>query len=514
MRLPAWRPIALDDIPVFDKLYQYLQHNSALMPDRLAVANFGGESLTHKELIARVNSMHALIVKSGLEPGGVVATWSHPTIEAWIVFLATVKAGGVWLGLNPKYRPNELAYVLGDSKPSILFAWRSIDGRKFSEAFGAGSESFAGVVRWLDEPAESTNFELADASSPKEPCLLVYTSGTTGQPKGALLTQRGLVTCSRTQCHHYGEAGGKVVNPLPINHVGAICDTGTTTLVAGSAQIFMEHFDPDAIVQAIESEGLTSLGGVPTMLQMVLASPLFKQVDKRSLQRVLWSGAPMPAPIADQLATLGLPMTNFYGMTETTGSITFTAPDAQLDELLETVGYPEDAYEVRIANAGSDGEAKRGGVGEIQVRSPGVFHSYLGRPEATKDAFTEDGWFKTGDLGAVDPAGRITLRGRAKEMFKSGGYNVYPSEVEAAIEAFDEVVAAVVVSRSDPKYFEVGHAFLLLNDAAPVDLSELKDRLSEVLANYKVPKTFEVLTEFPLLPVGKVDRKALKSRAS
>lgn len=523
--LPTWNRVPLKDIPDFDSCEAYLAHYASVMPGGEACVDLGGERYTHAALYQRVQQLKHGLLAQGIQPGDRVATLSVPHSNAWISFLAAASTGAVWVGLNPRYTRDELGYVIEDAQPKIILAAPSIGDRSYLDdlkaiapdqfgaqhiyLYGEAQEGFQSVATLhSDDKAEPQAFN-TDA-----PCLLVYTSGTTGKPKGALLKQSGLLACSRVQAHHYGSQRGRALNPLPINHVGAVCDTGTTLLVSGSTQVFVDDFDPERINKAFGEEKITNWGGIPTMFQLQMSHPSFQDMDRSHVRRIMWSGAPMPIELAKKLAHFGLPMHNFYGMTETTGSICFTAPDAQIDELVNTVGRPEPSYDVRIADHVSEKECGIGEVGEIQVRGPGVFASYLNRPEATAKAFNDDGWLKTGDLASKDDAGCLRLSGRLKEMFKSGGYNVYPNEVEAALERLEGITTAVVVSVPDPLFHEVGHAFVQAEPGKTWSAQTFKSVLSSTLANYKIPKYFTLTDDFPMLPIGKVDRQLLKQQAS
>lgn len=524
--VPAWTPTPLAAIPDYPRLIDYCDHYARIDPEGDAVIDLDGARYSHAAFADRVHRLAAGLRGIGIRPGDRVATLSPPHSDAWLAFLATAAIGAVWVGLNPRYTLDELRYVVGHARPALILARKTIGTRDFLADLQALQAEFApacGVCLFDGAagpfPGSDVLFEFGaqhagPAVDPAEPCLLVYTSGTTGKPKGALLRQSGLVACSRVQAHHYGMAGGRSLNPLPINHVGSICDTATTILVQGGAQIFVDEFDPGRLLAAFARERITVWGGVPTMFQMIMAHPAFDPACLADVRRIAWSGAPMPRAVAEHLARFGLPMHNFYGMTETTGSICFTSPDADLDQLVDTVGLPEPSYELRIADPDRGTVCADGEVGEIQVRSPGVLHSYLDAPDATRAAFAEEGWFRTGDLGLRDAGGCIRLCGRSKEMFKSGGYNVYPLEIEAVLEAHDEVAVAVVVSRPDPVFHEVGHAFVVPVPGASPSPEALKDHARRHLANYKMPKSFTLTDDLPILPVGKVDRAALRRRAA
>jgi acyl-CoA synthetase (AMP-forming)/AMP-acid ligase II len=532
MQLPTWTPIARDAVPIFPALMDYVRHFAQTTPDIEAAVDLGGERLSYRSLAERIYELQAGLLANGFRHGDVVATLAPSSVNAWITLLATIDLGGTWVGLNPRYTLDELRHIVGDANPRFIFAQVQIGEREYSSdlqilqtendtlksvfLFGGGRSQFTSVgdlIAWKKAIAPKQIAAHRSLVSPENPCLLVYTSGSTGLPKGALLKQSGLVACSRVQAHHYGAMQSRVLNPLPINHVGWICDTCTTTLVTGGTLVFVEQFDPGAMLAAFGSERITTWGGIPTMFQYMLGHPSMKTADLSHITRILWSGAPMPMPIAEALTSLGLPMHNFYGMTETTGSITFTDPNCSLDIAVNTIGRPEASYSLRMADANTGQVCAIGEVGEIQVKSPGVFHAYLNAPEATAEAFTSDGWFRTGDLAEELPDGNYALRGRLKEMFKSGGYNVYPREIEAVLETMPGVAAACVVAMDDPVFHEVGYAFIVAEPGVELTPPTLDSYAREHLANFKIPKTFKILAELPLLPIGKVDRAALKQMA-
>ena len=533
MTLPVWTPIARDAVPNFPKLMDFVVHFAAVTPDAEAAVDLGGLRLTYKALADRVHELQAGLIANGLRHGDAVATLAPSSIDAWVTLLAVVDLGGVWVGLNPRYTLDEMRHVVSDAKPRFILARSQVGDRDYCDdlhtlqaendalksifLFGGASARFSAVgdiIAWNQSVSPEQIAAHRAAADPESPCLLVYTSGSTGLPKGALLKQSGLVACSRVQAHHYGADSGRTLNPLPINHVGWICDTCTTTLVTGGTLIFVEQFDPNAMLAAFGAERIATWGGIPTMFQYMLADPAIDRSDFSHIKRILWSGAPMPMPIGQALTKFGLPMHNFYGMTETTGSITFTDPDCSLDTAVNSIGRPEHSYSLRIANADTEIECVVGEVGEIQVRSPGVFHSYLNAPEATAAAFTSDGWFRTGDLAEELPDGNYTLRGRLKEMFKSGGYNVYPREVEIVLEAMPGVALACVVAVNDPLFHEVGFAYVMPELGAKLTSEDIAAHARAHLANYKIPKTFEISSDLPFLPIGKVDKSELKRRAA
>ena len=512
MSASAWKQVPRADIPRFDTLMQYVQHYAERTPAAVAVTDYGGDSLTYADLPEAVRDIQGRLITAGVEPGDVVATLAPPSIDHWLTFLAAADLGAVWLGLNPRYRFDELRDIFTVARPKAMFAREVIGARDYSDDTLRLEQEFE--VERLSSAPVSIPAEPVRPDDPAQPCVLVFTSGSTGKPKGVLLHQSGLVSCGRISAHHYGHRGAVALNPLPINHVGCIVDIGVTALVMGGTQVFLEEFVPSTYMDALVSMQATLLGGVPAMLLYLMTVPEFWNADLSKVQRIIWSGGAMPRTGADVLASLEKPMHNFYSLTETTGGFTFTAPDADVNQLVETVGFPDPEWVVRIADPVSAEERGTDEVGEIQVRGPGVLHSYLGDPKATADAFTSDGFFKTTDLGVRHADGTVSLAGRLKEMFKTGGYNVFPRQVEEAIETLPGVIMATVVAVPDDMLGEVGVAFVTAVPGSALDEEDLRRRLKERLASYKIPKRFISVDEPPLLPSGKVDRAALSALAS
>jgi len=300
-----------------------------------------------------------------------------------------------------------------------------------------------------------------------------------------------------------------VLNYFPINHVGCVADVSCPTLVAGGTLVFMERFDAERSLQLVERERITLLMSVPSVFQLQLDHPAFGRYDLSSVEMIIWEGAAIPAPIAQRLRDWCPRLATNYGLTESVGAITVVAPTDDLSRLVDTVGGPSKDIEVRLVDA--DGHVVEGeGEGEIQARSAFNMLGYWNNPEATAAAF--DGrWLRTGDLGRRSADGTYRIVGRLREMYKSGGYNVYPREVEDVIEKLDGVSLAVVVSVPDPLWQEVGVAFVIPRGA--VTAEAILDHCRANLANYKIPKRVVLADELPLLPIGKVDRKGLQQRA-
>ncbi|MEO1240905.1 MAG: class I adenylate-forming enzyme family protein [Pseudomonadota bacterium] len=505
------------DIPDFSYLLDYLDHYTEHTPDSDAAIDLGGRRLTYAMLRKEVDTVMRSLAMSDCHRGDRVAVLAGPSVDFWVAFLAIVSAGYVFVGLNPRYTNREISAAVKRADARLVLA----DGQ-FTHATPSLSESGVavaiyspgGLAQAITDVAAGRELRARDfpSNNPDEASLLVFTSGSTGEPKGAMLSETGLIQCSRVQAFHYCGFNERAFNCLPINHVGAICDIATTLLIMGGAQIFAP-FDPALLWANLKREKVTSIGGVPTMLQMMFMHEKMHPDELHHVRRILWSGAMLPRALGEQLSTFGLPMKSFYGMTETTGSVTFTPSDASLEDLLATIGVPDQRYHVRIADPATNRLRNQGAVGEVQVRSPGVMIGYLNDSAATSAAFSNDGWFKTGDLASERSDGALQLSGRLKEMFKSGGYNIYPREIELALETMSGVALASVVPVTDPMYSEVGFAFIVPDGSTPVDKKKVLDHLQTRLANFKRPKHVEILLDPPILANGKIDRHALEERA-
>jgi acyl-CoA synthetase (AMP-forming)/AMP-acid ligase II len=494
-------------------------------PEREVIV-FGELRLSYRQMAAYAEGLAGHLLNLGIRPGDRVAVMISPRPEALISLLSVWMIGAIWVGINPRYHKEEQRHVLKDSQAVALLSILS-DGKKDLEPDLAGHQAeFAlplirfGRTFWskdlpgMDDrvgPGELWEKGLSDIRGDL-PAVVIYTSGSTGQPKGALITHNGLAFRSWTMFQdRFPLPRIRQLMDLPVNHIGALASGVGLALAAGGLLIFSESFDPEKTLKTIESERLDVLGGVPAMLSRIVNHPLFGSTDLSSLRYVSWGAGPMNEN--DLRALLTATTATFsqqYGSTETNGPICYTPPTRDLDILLGTTGKPDPRLELRIAGE-DDRPVPAGTDGEVQVKMPYPFAGYLNNPEATQAAFTHDGYLHTGDLALIRDDGYLVFRGRRKEMFKSGGFNVYPREVEMALEAHPSIKAAAVIGTSDPTWGEVGHAFVeLCNPENPEDILHwCKARL----ANYKVPKAITVMGALPRLTVEKVNRSRLKEIA-
>ncbi|WP_072382831.1 class I adenylate-forming enzyme family protein [Novosphingobium sp. NDB2Meth1] len=467
--------------------------------------------LTYAQLAERITALAEVLSQHGLRAGDRVAFLGAPGAAFLISELATHKAGGVWLGLNPRYTARELLHVVADSRPALIVAEGANDLTALHSALDevADRPSVQVIASVDDLPQVPQLCASAPLLDPRI-ALLVYTSGTTGVPKGAMLTHEGTVAAARLYAARYGHEGLRTLLNLPINHVGALIDLVSPALACGGTLVTMPTFDPAAIPAVLEAERISILGQVPAMHLAIDAAGGYNLARLPHLRHLVWSGAAMPRSWIEARMSAPVELSTCYGQTECTGSITFTRPGASVEELADTVGAPAEPGDLRVVL--SDGSAAPSGeVGEIQLRGPLLMAGYAGLDAATRETITPEGWLRTGDLGCLDEEGRLRLVGRLKEMYKSGGHNVYPREVETVLEEHPAVAAAAVIAMPDTRWQEVGWAFIIAR--AEVTADEILAHARERLANYKVPKQIVVRPELPMLPIGKIDKRALRQAA-
>lgn len=505
-------------------IHDLLDHRVRSHPDAPAIVD-DTTQLTNRELAERVDRVASALLAHGVAKGDRVATLAPPSLDFWVTYLASVSIGAIWHGLNPVYREREFAYLLGDAKPRIVFVRSPFDDRVYDTelqdidddvqqfvTIGTPTGEAVALDRFLEAsvPAEVLQRRRARVR-PEDVAVIVYTSGTTGNPKGAMLSQGTITQSALVNRDWMGDRLRSTVCAAPINHVGALNNVCMNVFAAGGRIIFHPRVDLAALGRIREREQPTYLVTSPTGFMMTMSAPGF---DPRKLSHtalIVCGGATTPHAILEAWAPIGCPIVSVYGQTETCGIITHTDLDAPLVDVADTIGRPIPGAECRVARQdGSD--CAIGETGELQFRGPFVMSGYYGKPDATAEAFTADGFLRTGDLGYARDDGNLVFVGRLKEMFKSGGYNVYPLEIEQAIASHPDVLLAAVLPTPHPLYQEVGHAFVMPRPGCSIDETSLRDYLKARIANYKVPKSFSIDAALPLLPNGKVDKQALKAR--
>ena len=501
--------------------------HAAREPDREAAVH-GATRLTYRDLDQTMARWAKALLAAGVSRGDRVASLTPPSTEWLGIVLGATEIGAIWTGYHPRYRMPELRHVTQLAEPTVLIAFRRIHGRDYAEELTTLKRESSSVrcLAMLDEPLEggamaSELLAAGDARSDRDldtarravglddTAVLIFTSGTTGRPKAAMIRHRTLLIGAAVENEHWPMDRPRLLHMMPVNHIAGVGMTGVFGLYAGGTLVFQDRFDPGELLRLLEEERIDHLLGSPVQLHMMAHHPDLATRDLSRLKFMTWGGAPMAADLVARLRVLPGELRTSYGMTELGLYVTYTEPGADPETLSRTIGKPHPGFDIRVAGA-SGAITGPGEQGEIQARGGWLLAGYFRDPEATADAYTADGWFRTGDIVKLRRDGNLEIVGRTKEMFISGGFNIYPREVEIAIEGHPDVGLVAVLGVPDETFGEVGHAFVEPKPGRTPDAAALHAWCRERLANYKTPKRFEIRPELPRLPIGKIDKQALK----
>ena len=482
----------------------------------------GDAELTYADMAGRVDRLANALADRGVRPGDRVAYLgnNHPA------FLETLFAvgllGAVFVPLNTRLAPREIAYALEDSGSTVLVGARSLEPLAEAGSRGtavglrlvvddvadAGAPP-AGTVAYADAVAAATEGRRDVEVSLEDPAIILYTSGTTGRPKGAVLTHGNMTWNSINVLVDYDVVGGEVALLIaPMFHVASLGMGALPTLLKGGTLVLQDRFEPGQALAAIERHRVNSLSGVPTTFQMLAEHPAWPATDLTSLRKLTCGGSAVPARVMDAYEDRGLSFSGGYGMTETAPGATSLQPQRSREKA-GSAGLPHFFTDVRIVDAMGE-ERPPGTVGEIQISGPNVIREYWRRPEATAEAYAEGGWFRSGDIGYVDDEGFLYISDRLKDMIISGGENIYPAEVEQAIMELPEVSAVAVIGIPDDKWGEVPRAVVSRAEGRELSEREITEHLSSRLARYKIPKTVVFVEDLPRTASGKIRKADLR----
>jgi fatty-acyl-CoA synthase len=465
-------------------LDRWIRERARTTPDRTAIV-FGDRHVTYRELHERSDARAAALAARGLRRGDRLATLTGNSPEHVEVFFACAKLGLILLPLNWRLAPPELAYQLGDAEPSLFLVEEGLEApparvpvEPLGEAPAAGQPPTAALAN-------------------DDPLLLIYTSGTTGRPKGALLTHANCFWTNLSLDLMLGITGDDVIlQTLPQFHVGGWNVQPLLAWWKGATVVLERSFDPERVLRLLAERRITTMMGVPSTYLFLAQQPGFEQADLSSLRLAVVGGAPMPEALLDTWHERGVAVVQGYGLTEAAPNVLGMPPeDAARKQGF--AGRPYPYVDVRLSIEG-----------ELLVRGPNVFAGYWRRPEATAAVFAAGGWLRTGDVAEADEEGFYRIRGRLKDMFISGGENVYPAEVEAVLHEHPAVVDAAVVGVPDERWGETGVAFVVAR--AEVGAEELIELCRSRLARYKVPRAIAFLDELPRSGSGKVLKELLR----
>jgi malonyl-CoA/methylmalonyl-CoA synthetase len=493
--------------------------------DGIAVETDNGLHYSWRDLERGSAMLANLLASLKLPAGARIAVQVEKSVEAMLLYLATLRAGYVFLPLNTAYQSAEIEYFIGNAEPSVVVCSAKNFGWVSKIAFKAGTAH----VFTLDDNRSGSLLERASHCSDRhEPArrsaddlaAILYTSGTTGRSKGAMLTHGNLLSNAVMLKDYWGwrtpEQGGDVlIHALPIFHVHGLFVAIHGALINGSKMIWLARFDPKLVVRKLPEA--TVFMGVPTLYVRLLAEPgLTREATSRMRLFIAGSAPLLIETFHEWRERTGHTILERYGMSET---IMLTsnpyAADPRHGNQSErrggTVGFPLPGVSLRVQ--GDDGQdLPVGEIGGIQVKGPNVFKGYWRMPEKTAEEFTADGFFRTGDVGKIDERGYVTIVGRSKDLIISGGYNVYPAEIEGYINELPGVAESALVGVPHPDFGEVGVAVVIPRPGARLDADAIVAALKSRLANFKIPKRCFVVDELPRNAMGKVQKNLLRKQ--
>ncbi len=485
------------------------------------------------ELIEQVEQAGAALVATGVQPGSRVAIWA-PNIWEWAVAaLATHLAGCTLVPINTRFKGAEARYLLESAEARLLFCVTDFLDTNYVEAIRSAeggvpesveeiivlrgapapdTTSFSDFVARADEPSREQCRHRAEAVDPDDIANILFTSGTTGAPKGAMLTHGATVRAHRTWCEVIGlQAEDRYLIINPFFHNFGLNAGILACLMQGAVIIPHPVFDVESVMRRIPVDRITMLPGPPAIYQTILNHPDLADFEMSSLRLAVTGAAPIaPSMIVEMKERLGFEnIVTGYGLTECTGVATMCRADDDPERIATTSGRAIDGVEVRVVD-GENTEVSRGEAGEIVIRGFGVMPGYLNNPEATAEAIDADGWLHTGDIGTMDDDGYIDITDRLKDMFIVGGFNAYPAEIEATLVQHPDLAQVAVIGVPDERMGEVGHAFVVAAAGCQPDPDAIIAWARERLANYKAPRAVHVLDALPLNASGKVQKFVLR----
>ncbi|WP_377828692.1 malonyl-CoA synthase [Bradyrhizobium lupini] len=480
-------------------------------PKRLAIETHDGVRISYGDLIARAGQMANVLVARGVKPGDRVAVQVEKSVTNIVLYLATVRAGAVYLPLNTAYTLNELDYFIGDAEPSLVVC----DPAK-AEGLAPIAAKVKAKVETLGPDGKGSLTDAADKTSSEfttvarandDLAAILYTSGTTGRSKGAMLTHDNLASNSLSLVGFWRFTDKDVlIHALPIYHTHGLFVATNVTLFARASMIFLPKLDPDLIIKLMARA--TVLMGVPTFYTRLLQNAALSRETTKHMRLFVSGSAPLLAEThREWSARTGHAVLERYGMTETNMN---TSNPYDGERVPGAVGFPLPGVSVRVTDPETGKELPRDEIGMIEVKGPNVFKGYWRMPEKTKAEFRDDGFFITGDLGKIDAKGYVHILGRGKDLVISGGFNVYPKEIESEIDAMPGVIESAVIGVPHADFGEGVTAVLVCNKDADVTEAAVLKALDGRLAKFKMPKRVFVVDELPRNTMGKVQKNVLR----
>ena len=503
----------------FSWIGDWAGRRAILTPNRYAIFdNIEKKSYTFRELNIRAKQLARVLLDYGISKGDRVGMFSSNKIECIDLFLATGKIGAILVPFNVRLSFQEIEYLIQKTSPSIFFYDPNLESQAsqiknknlIESNIVMGTKSIQG-----DPPSQNLMNKALKSEIEKppmnlgDPHLILFTGGTTGLPKGAILSHR-LIFWNSVNTILSWSLNVDDVQPLffPLFHTGGWNVLLVPFYHLGAKTILMGDFNPEESLRIIEDHNCTIVVGVPTIYHMMASSPNFNSVNLTSVRIFISGGAPCPVAIMEKYWARNKLFKMGYGLTEV-GPNNFYLPESKIKQKPTSVGLPVFHCDMKIIDTESNLIVKQGEVGELLLKGPHIFSGYWDEPEETKKTIELDGWVHTGDLAKQDEDGYFYIVGRKKEMYISGGENVYPVEIEELLYKHPSIDLAAVIGIPDEKWGEVGKAFITLKPGKDISIDDIRDYLLEKLARYKVPKFYELKKELPTSAAGKILKREL-----
>jgi acyl-CoA synthetase (AMP-forming)/AMP-acid ligase II len=470
-----------------------------------------GRELSYADLVRAVRSLAAALAERGFGRGDVLALCAPNTPEYAVVFHAVAALGGAITTINPAYTAHEIRFQLDNARARVAVTAAGFEDR-VKEA-GAEDVLVLGEPSFDDLMTAHPDAPMPDAADPEDIVVLPYSSGTTGLPKGVMLTHRNLVAnlCQVREVQSLAE-GDTVIGVLPFFHIYGMTVIMNQALARGATVVTMPRFDLDAFLGHIERHGVTKAHLVPPIVLALAKHPAVDDHDTSSLRWINSGAAPLGAELADACAErLGCLVVQGYGLTETS-PVTHAVPVETAENRPGSIGPAVPSTECRIVGVTTGEDVAPGEDGEVWIRGPQVMRGYLGDEQSTADTLDADGWLHTGDIGHADEDGWFYLVDRLKELIKVKGFQVAPAELEAVLLDHPEIADAAVIASPDEEAGEVPKAFVVVADGSSLDADAIRAFVAERVASYKQVRLVELTTEIPKSASGKVLRRVLVER--
>ncbi len=481
--------------------------------DATAVETDNGLNYSWRDIERATAMLANLLLSLKLPAGARIAVQVEKSVEAMLLYLATLRAGYVFLPLNTAYQSAEIEYFIGNAEPAVVVCSKKNFGWVSKIAFKAGTQNVftLGENRegsLLERAAHCSDQHAVATKSADDLAAILYTSGTTGRSKGAMLSHGNMLSNALVLKDYWAwQPGDVLIHALPIFHVHGLFVALHGALINGSKMIWLAKFDPALVLKKLPEA--TVFMGVPTLYVRLLNEPGLDKNAVRNIRLFVAGSAPLLIEtFKEWQSKTGHTILERYGMSETA---MLTSNPYKGERRGGTVGFALPGVSLRVQ--GDDGVALSAGeIGGIEVKGPNVFKGYWRMPEKTKEEFTPDGFFKTGDVGKIDSQGYITIVGRSKDLIISGGYNVYPAEIEGYINDLPGVAESALVGVPHPDFGEVGVAVVIAKAGANVQADSVVASLKSKLANFKIPKQCFVVSELPRNTMGKVQKNLLRDQ--